>query len=123
MMLRAIAGALRTARESAGIDVIVVAGSHRIPVKAIRSDSDVDEVRGDGTVVAAKTVDWVIQAADLVVNGRPARPQRGFQIEQLVGDKTKTFEMMPADGGDSCYEPVGPQETAFRIHTKFKTER
>jgi len=118
----AIAQALVTARESAGLDVVVVADGHRIPLKAIRSDAEVEEVRADGTVVASKTVDWIVQAEDLVVHGDRVRPQRGYQVEQVVGGKTKIFAMMPA-GGDECYEPVGPDETAFRIHTKLVKER
>jgi len=61
--------------------------------------------------------DYLIRAADLVLGGSPAQPQRGDQIREVVGAQTLVYEVL-APGDEPPWRWADPHRQMFRIHTK-----
>ena len=68
---------------------------------------------GDGVIRTAKAADWIVKAADLVMNDRAAIPDIGDRIL----DGSKVFEVMSMTGGQH-YEQIGMTDLYWRIHTR-----
>jgi hypothetical protein len=71
----------------------------------------------DGFGVTTRYVsrDYLIRAADLVLNGEQTLPQRGDQIVELNG---VTHEVMGPGSGEPDWRFSDPQRLTLRIHTK-----
>jgi hypothetical protein len=61
--------------------------------------------------------DYLIRAADLVLGGNPAQPQRGDQIREVVGVETLVYEVL-APGEEPPWRWADPHRQMLRIHTK-----
>lgn len=77
---------------------------------------------GEGGFVYERTdMDWIIPAADLVLNGEPTEPRRGDRITFEVGayGEEQLFEVMPFGGGEEPpWRWSDPYQTIARVHTK-----
>ena len=62
--------------------------------------------------------DFLIPAADLVLNGSTITPQGGDRITETAGLNTSTFEVM-AYGSEPPWRYSDPFGKLLRIHTKF----
>jgi hypothetical protein len=62
--------------------------------------------------------DFLIQAADLVLNGSTLTPERGDRITETVGLNMSVFEVM-AYGGEPPWRYSDPFGKLLRIHAKF----
>jgi hypothetical protein len=72
---------------------------------------------GDGFGVTTRYVsrDYLIRAADLVLNGEQTLPQRGDEIVESNG---VTHEVMGPGSGEPDWRFSDPQRLTLRIHTK-----
>jgi hypothetical protein len=61
--------------------------------------------------------DYLIRAADLVLGGNQAQPQRGDQIREVVGAETLVYEVL-APGDEPPWRWADPHRQMLRIHTK-----
>jgi hypothetical protein len=61
--------------------------------------------------------DFLVQAADLVLTGAAALPERGDVIRETVGAKTYVYEVM-APGKQPAWRWSDPYRKLLRIHTK-----
>jgi hypothetical protein len=61
--------------------------------------------------------DFLIPAADLVLAGNAATPERGDRIRETVGAQTLVFEVM-APGKEPPWRWSDPFRKVLRIHTK-----
>ena len=61
--------------------------------------------------------DYLIRAADLVLGGTPAKPQRGDQIREVFGEMTLVYEVL-APGKEPPWRWADPHRQMFRVHTK-----
>jgi hypothetical protein len=68
---------------------------------------------GDGVIRTAKAADWIVKAADLVLDNQPAIPQVGDRIV----DGATVYEVMSMTGGQH-YEQIGMTDLYWRIHTR-----
>lgn len=117
----AVAQALKTARNAFRIDVVYVAGSDRVPVQAVKTESDVDVFAADGTATVVRVTDFRILAEDLVVYGREVEPSTGHRIEIFERNRRQVYEVMPVVG-DACFEKTDPFGEGYKIHTKLIDE-
>lgn len=71
----------------------------------------------EGFQVGKESWDFIVQAADLELDGEAATPQTGDRI--IVGDLDDgvAYEVMPI-AGDKCWTWSGSFGTTYRIHTK-----
>ncbi|MEX2670921.1 MAG: hypothetical protein WD294_02300 [Phycisphaeraceae bacterium] len=71
-----------------------------------------------GNVIRHVSRDYLIRAADLVVNDEATVPQRGDRIEEVIGDQLVTHEVMSPDKATGDWRYSDPQRLTLRIHTK-----
>lgn len=72
---------------------------------------------GNTIRVASTQQDWIITAADLVINGSPTLPQKGDRLTIAQGAQAGTFEVQIPETTDKPYklDATGQQ---IRAHTK-----
>ncbi len=91
----------------------------RVSFSASILEVDVEITRTDGTTISSRRTDFVIQARDLVYQGERVEPELGDLVRVLGDDGyTRTYEVMPL-GTDSHFEPTGPSNAAWRVHTRM----
>jgi hypothetical protein len=61
--------------------------------------------------------DFIITAADLVLDGAAVLPERGDRIRETVGNQTLIYEVV-GPGSEPCWRYSDPYRLALRIHTK-----
>lgn len=62
--------------------------------------------------------DYIVDAADLVLDGSQVLPERGDRIEETANGATYTYEVM-APGGEPHYRWSDREHNTLRIHTKL----
>jgi len=70
-----------------------------------------------GGVERFEARDFIITAADLVLDGVVALPERGDRIRETVGEATLVYEVV-SPGQEPCWRWSDPYRLALRIHTK-----
>jgi hypothetical protein len=72
---------------------------------------------GGGIATQYESRDFLIWAADLVVDGKTVLPQRGDRVVETQGGKTYEYEVL-APGKEPCFRYSDPFRKTLRIHTK-----
>jgi len=107
--LLAVAGTSVT--YSRGASSVAVTG---VPARSLfEVDNGVDELREQ-----VESLDWLFEAADLVLASVTVTPQRGDKIAQAVGSETLTFEVLDIPN-EGCYRWSDPQHTLIRVHARL----
>ena len=106
-------------QEHASRSVVYHRGADNIAVQATigRTLLKLDDGYG-GVRMQWTDRDFLIPAADLVLNGSTVTPERGDRITETVGLNTSVFEVM-AYGGEPPWRHSDPFGRLLRIHTKF----
>lgn len=107
----AIAAGLQTVAAVAGVSIVYSRGAGSVALVAVpaRTNEPLDE-----SGVAIKTRDWIIKAAELVIETQ-ITPRRG----DLITYGGKTYEVV-AQADEKCYRACDPAETRIRVHTLQK---
>ena len=95
-------------RSGASVEVTATVG---------QSEYEASDVENYHTTI--KMRDYIVNAADLVINGSAIKPQRGDQIRQVVDGETKVYEVLPPSSNSDVYENRDGREVIYRIHTKL----
>lgn len=70
----------------------------------------------DGAAVSWTSTDFLLTAADLILDGQVVEPRSGDRISRVRGSITETFEVLePA--GQKCFRTDG-QGVTLRVHAK-----
>jgi hypothetical protein len=64
--------------------------------------------------------DYLLKAADLVIDGSAVLPQVGDWFEEVFGDEATRVRVMPYES-EPHYRYSDPQRTELRVHTKLWT--
>ena len=108
----------RMRKEHLARTVTYVRGEHEVELAATvgRTEFEVD----DGTAVplAVESRDYIVTAADLVLDGERSRPRRGDRVRDVVAGVLHVYEVM-APGGRDCYRLSGPDQSILRVHTRL----
>jgi hypothetical protein len=75
----------------------------------------IDEGVGVGIQYEAR--DFLVLAAELVINGQVTLPQRGDRIQEPHGEEVIEYEVL-APGKEPCFRYSDPFRKTLRIHTK-----
>ena len=73
---------------------------------------------GYGGWVRVTQRDYLIRAADLVIDGQITLPIRGDRIRETQDDKVFVHEVMGPGGNEPDWRFSGPCRRTLRIHTK-----
>jgi len=101
----------------AGRTVTYRRGTDTVAVTATigRTEFEVDDEFGVLRKIESR--DFLILAADLVLNGQAVLPERGDEIDETQGGVTYTYEVM-APGKEPHFRYSDPYRKTLRIHTK-----
>jgi hypothetical protein len=62
-------------------------------------------------------MDFLIAAADLMLDGQPLIPTRGDTILVTAGESVETYEVLPY-GNEPAWRWADPHQSILRIHGK-----
>lgn len=119
----AIGNALDTIRGVAGAQVIYRRDAAWVTIKnAVRGASRYETDSGDGLKLETVSEDFLIGASSLTLNGSTVEPKAGDTIEQELGGKRLTFEVMSPGGDEPAWRYSDAGRTQLRVHTKLMKE-
>ena len=101
--------ASRTVTYERGVDSVDV------PAVIGRTVFEIDD--DHGAIERFESRDFLVQAADLVLAGIPATPERGDRVRETEGSVTYVYEVM-APAGQPHWKFSDAFRRTFRIHTK-----
>jgi len=103
---------------TAGISVTYHRGPDQVSVTAVPGQQR-REINADfDQRLEAKRKDFLIDAADLILNSVVVTPARGDRIKQIDGSTTYVYEVRP-DGTDPAWRWSDRHFRRRRIHTLF----
>ncbi|MFH1302334.1 MAG: hypothetical protein ABIK07_14835 [Planctomycetota bacterium] len=76
----------------------------------------------DGFPLRKTSVDWIVKAADLVIDGVPVLPKRNGLITRVLGGVSRVYQVLPFGDDELEYRFLDTGRTMLRIHTKLITE-
>lgn len=115
---RAIAAGLRDVASVAGKTVTLRNGAGQaIELKAVIGSSTFDEEQEDGTVLQVESRDFIVAAADLDWGAGPVKPERDWEIDELIAGTIERFLVNPAPGVRH-FERHDPYGYRLRLHTQ-----
>ena len=98
----------------AGEPATYIRGDSSIPITVVIGNSDFEEVGADGEIRAqTKSVDFLVNPAELILSGSAIEPQRGDRIQKQNGD---VFDLLQGSNGSAWRWSEGRQ-IHYRIHT------
>ncbi len=107
------------------VDVTYKRGPRPLALRVVIAETRVEAADFEQTAkLTLRVRDYIITAADLVLDGVPFKPVAGDQILEVVGNETFVQELRPAFGQGNVWDWHGPIRDAIRVHTKqVATER
>jgi len=73
---------------------------------------------GAGVLESFESRDFLVRAADLVLDGEKALPERGDRIRETQDETVYVYEVM-APGREPHYRFSDPYRRTLRVHTKL----
>ena len=97
--------------------IAYVRGAQSVELSATvgRTTFEVDD--GYGVLVRHESRDFLLLAADLVLDAGQTLPQRGDRIREMQGPQVVVYEVT-APGSEPCWRYSDPYRKTLRIHTK-----
>jgi hypothetical protein len=102
----------------ATIDVTYRRGEDSITVKATVGRTTFEQDNADGIILRNESRDYLITAADLLLDGETVLPAIGDRIEETSGETTFIYEVLPI-GSQQCWRYSDDYRLTLRIHTKL----
>lgn len=93
-------------------------GSATIPLQATLGSTEWSSEPSDGIVETWESRDFLITAADLVLNGQRIEPVANDRIEQVIGGTTFVYQVLSQSAGQP-FAYSDPGRGGMRIHTKL----
>jgi hypothetical protein len=94
-----------------------VRGEQAVEILATVGKTTFEIDDGYGVLVRHESRDFLILAADLLIDGVAILPQRGDRIRETQGQRVFVYEVS-APGKEPCWRYSDPFRKTFRIHTK-----
>jgi len=93
-------------------------GADSVEVTATIGETPFRIAQGYGAEIVVRMRDYLIEAADLVLDGAEVLPEAGDRIEEVVGDDTYVHEVMGPGNGEPPWRWSGPDRGTLRVHAK-----
>ena len=101
-------------KASVSQDVVYQRGSSSVSLKATAGSTDSMQTDQGGVLVGYTSRNWLIQAADLVLDGRTVVPEVGDTI--VHGGRV--FRVTTDNSGEKPFRDSGSNGVTWRIYTK-----
>lgn len=105
----------RTEHMSQPVTYVRGADSVTLPATIGRTEFEIDD--GQGLLQKYESRDFLVQTADLVLDGSATLPERGDLVRETQGATTYVYEVL-APGQERAWRYSDPYRQALRIHTK-----
>jgi len=92
-------------------------GTNSVEVKATFGRTIFEEADDFGVIQKTESRDFLVLAADLVLNGERVLPKAGDRIREVQGDQGFVYEVM-APGTEPPFRYSDAYRQTVRIHTK-----
>ncbi len=100
--------------------VVYWRGAAFVTLSASVGQTEQDVQDTDGFTIANTSIDWLITAADLVLDGETVLPEIGDLIKHTYESKTFTYKVLTIDGGERHWRHTEQiTKTMLRVHTKL----
>ncbi len=96
-------------------------GPESVSLQATAGRSEFDQQEEDGSLTRIEMQDFIVRAADLVIQGAVVEPKRGDLVKRTIGTKVHTFTVASI-GVEPPFRYTGPERVDIRIHTKHTAE-
>jgi hypothetical protein len=93
-------------------------GADTVTVNAIIGRTEFDASDEYGITIRTESRDYLILAADLILDGETVLPERGDTITETDGDFTLVYEVLPI-GNQPHWRYSDPFRKRLRVHTKL----
>lgn len=104
--------------EHASEEVHYLRGDSAVAVRAVVGRSEFEHADAEGHVTRLQPKDFLILAAELLVDDVPAEPAPGDRVVQGGLEDGHVYEVMDLPGVP-CWSWSDPLHAKYRIHTKF----
>jgi len=104
-------------KEFLTVEVAYARGENSVTIDATPGRSETG-ASPEGSEIRNRDMDWIITAADLVIDGQVTTPQSGDSITQTDGAKVYTFTVLPRDG-DKEWRYCDSYRVSLRAHCKL----
>lgn len=74
---------------------------------------------GDGAIIEGRIVDWLIDVADIVIDGETITPDAGHAIIDASGDQTVEYQVTEL-GNEPPARYMDRRQKKWRIHTVIR---
>lgn len=91
-------------------------GNSSVTVTAAPGRTDFESYGPDGELVSSRSTDWIMAAADLVLDGVATVPRRGDVVVDATGNE---FIVLPVNG-ERVYRYSDATRKILRVHTVEK---
>lgn len=108
---------LERLRSVAGKTVTYRRGAQAVALQAVTGQSEYSTVDDAGMPVANQSRDFLVAAAELVLDGEEVEPKVGDVIEELDGTRVRTHIVI-ALGDDQPWRWSDSGRSTRRVHTK-----
>lgn len=116
----AISAARGAQKSLAGVALVLsrsgAAGDTDIALATV-GETRVEDFFEDGSVVSVRVRDFLIDAADYLIDGVEVPPTVGDLITQEINGRSVVFQVLPA-GAEREYRRSDREGTFWRVHTK-----
>lgn len=109
-------------KDNVSQSVVYRRGANTVTVVATRGQTDHEVRDTDGILQIERSEDFLIKGADLIISGSVVLPERGDQIDFVVGATTYTYEALPFGATDDHWRWSDRYQKLLRIHTKLIDE-
>jgi len=105
----------RTRHATSTVQYVRGSQTAEVPATVGKTTFELDD--GYGVLVRHESRDFLVLAADLVLDEVPTLPERGDRIRETHGSMTFTYEVT-APGKEPCWRYSDPYRKTLRIHTR-----
>lgn len=119
MLARGATWLERTRARHAAQEVYFLRGGSALRVRATRGRSLFEVDDGSGALVRVETADFLILAAELLVDGLAAEPKAGDRIVTGELDDGEAFEVRPPAAGQPAWRWSDVFRLTYRVHARY----
>lgn len=104
-------------KDAAGLTITYSRGIQSVSLTATATLHQYEITEQDGFVTTFVSRDYLLHAADLVLDSTAVTPRAGDRIGETIAGTATTFEVVPV-GDAPCYVHEDPDGTLLTVHTK-----
>lgn len=98
--------------------VTISDGGYAVELLAIPGETKLQFDEVSGLLIQGEWTDWIIAAADLVLNGRVVEPKRGMRISRVLDSSSLVYEVQSPGTEQAWRWSDTSRRIMLRIHAR-----